>query len=211
MGLEPKKFFVGVIDFFSVLMPGALLTYNLMDFGPKLLGERYSQLTGAAGWLAFFFSSYILGHFIFLLGAVLDDFFYDPIREATRSKQIERLAKGRIPSSAWLRFLASLFIKAEADEAQKCAIRIKEYHISPLGLHSGIKAFQWCKARLVLGKHAEAVETVLRFEADSKFFRSFAVVIFILLVLNVYRHQYIVALVGIPFLGLSSGDMASSG
>ena len=59
----------------------------------------------------------VLGHFILLLGAaLLDDLPYDPIRKATRAKQIERLAKGGGPSSAWQRFLARLIIKKDSDE-----------------------------------------------------------------------------------------------
>jgi len=31
MNFEPQKFFIGQIDFFSILLPGALLTYLLKD------------------------------------------------------------------------------------------------------------------------------------------------------------------------------------
>jgi len=31
MNFEPQKFFIGLMDFFSILLPGALLTYLLMD------------------------------------------------------------------------------------------------------------------------------------------------------------------------------------
>ena len=48
---------------------------------------------------------------------------YDPIRKATRAKQIERLAKGGGPSSAWQRFLARLIIKKDSDEAQPATSR----------------------------------------------------------------------------------------
>ena len=205
MNLEPKKFFIGVTDFFSVLLPGALLTVALMGSPARIiLGDRYQEFTGAAGWLAFFFASYVLGHFIFLLGAaLLDDFFYDPIREATTGKEIERLAKGEAPSPAWCRFLARRLIKKSADDTQQRVIKIRDHYTRPLGSRSGLNAFQWCKARLVLEKQAEAVESVLRFEADSKFFRSFAVVISILVGLSIAKQQYVVALFGVLFLALS--------
>ena len=203
MDLEPKKFFIGVIDFFSVLLPGALLTYQFMD-DPLFLEARYHHLTGTAAWLAFLFGSYIFGHFIFLLGAaLLDDFLYEPIRDATSGKQIERLASGKVPSPIITRILARLLIKKDSDEVQTRAIKIKEHYTNPLGPHLGIKAYQWCKARLVLENHAEAMATVLRFEADSKFFRSFTVVILILLVWKTYRQEYAVALGSIPFLALA--------
>jgi hypothetical protein len=45
MSVEPQKFFVGVIDFFSILLPGALLTYFLKnDVGPELLGATAPSL-----------------------------------------------------------------------------------------------------------------------------------------------------------------------
>src|SRR3974390_296202 len=154
MNLEPKKFFIGVVDFFSVMLPGALLTFALMDDkGLRLLAAGYPALTGAAGWLSFLFASYVLGHFIFLVGAaLLDDYLYAPVRAATRGKQIERLAKGQAPSSAMMRLLARSFIKDDADETQKRVIKIKKHYTDRLGASSGINAFQWCKARLTAGK-----------------------------------------------------------
>jgi hypothetical protein len=41
---DPQKFFIGLMDFFSILLPGALLTWLLMgEVGPVLLGDRYSK------------------------------------------------------------------------------------------------------------------------------------------------------------------------
>jgi len=31
MNFEPQKFFIGLMDFFSILLPGALLTFLLMN------------------------------------------------------------------------------------------------------------------------------------------------------------------------------------
>src|SRR5690349_904560 len=46
--LRPQKFFIGLMDFFSILLPGALLTYLLMgEVGPVVLGERYAKLDRA--------------------------------------------------------------------------------------------------------------------------------------------------------------------
>ena len=57
MNFNPQNFF-GLMDFFSILLPGALLTYLLMDeVGPVVLGSRYTQLAGAQVWAAFLFAS----------------------------------------------------------------------------------------------------------------------------------------------------------
>jgi hypothetical protein len=75
VNFEPQKFFIGLMDFFSILLPDALLTYLLMgEVGPAVLGDRYAKLDGAEVWAAFLFASYLFGHLVFLLGAWLDEF-----------------------------------------------------------------------------------------------------------------------------------------
>ncbi len=52
MNFDPQKFFIGLMNIFSILLPGALLTYLLIgEVGPVVLGDRY--LTGGpsgSGW-----------------------------------------------------------------------------------------------------------------------------------------------------------------
>ena len=106
MNFEPQKFFIGLIEFFSVLLPGALLTYLLKDdVGPRFLDQDYRSLVGVQGWTAFIFTSYLLGHFIFLLGSQLDEL-YDAIRKAGYTGQLGRLAKGEALSPVLARWLA---------------------------------------------------------------------------------------------------------
>ena len=51
MDFEPQKFFIGVIDFFSILLPGAALTYLFKDdVGPQVLGKRCGTPQGAESW-----------------------------------------------------------------------------------------------------------------------------------------------------------------
>ena len=96
MNFEPQKFFIGLVDFFSILMPGALLAYLGKDWaGSVLLGQPGFRLDGAEAWMVFLFASYLLGHFAFLLGTLLD-VPYDWLRKCTYLGQIEkRLAKGK--------------------------------------------------------------------------------------------------------------------
>jgi 8-oxo-dGTP pyrophosphatase MutT (NUDIX family) len=178
MDFEPQKFFIGLVDFFSILLPGALLTYLLKDeAGPRIFGDHYQRFAGTEGWIVFLFTSYLVGHFIFLLGSwLLDDHVYDPMRTATYAEQIKRLAKGNDLSPIWARWLAMRFFKSDVDKTVRQAVKIKERYLDPLKASSAINAFQWCKARLTLG-HPEAIATVQRLEADSKFFRSFVVVL----------------------------------
>ena len=83
MNFDPQKFFIGLIDFFSILLLGRLLTYLLMgEAGSVLLGDRYAMLAVAQAWAAFLFASYLFGHLVFLVGSWLDEF-YDWARRYT--------------------------------------------------------------------------------------------------------------------------------
>jgi len=180
MDFDPQKFFIGLMDFFSVLLPGALLTFLVQDdLGPKLLDGRFCQLAGPgpAGWIAFLVSSYLLGHFIFLIGSwALDDHLYDPLRNATYAQQVSRLASGKRLSHRWMRRAAPRFFKPAADTTLRRAIVMRNRYLDPVGASSAVNAFQWGKARLLVESPAGAA-VVQRFEADSKFFRSLVVVL----------------------------------
>src|ERR687890_103800 len=107
MDFEPQKFFIGLVDFFSVLMPGAVLAYLGKDWaGSELLHRDGFPLDGAERLVVFLFASYLVGHFVFLLGAFLDEWVYDPLRRATTLGQIGRLAQGKSLRPRWLRRLA---------------------------------------------------------------------------------------------------------
>lgn len=194
MKFEPQRFFIGLVDFFSILLPGALLTYLLRRPLVDLVARATSTSAPAAGatggaafpfdetqsWIASIFCAYLLGHFVFLAGSWLDCP-YDYIRRATRRRQIKALSKGKRGSPAWARWLARRLIKSGSDDAVEQAVRLKAAQLGPSGGAAAINAFQWCKARLAL-QHPEALATVQRFEADSKFFRCLVVVLCVLIV-----------------------------
>lgn len=182
MDFAPEKFFAGLFDFFSILLPGALLSYLLKGTTEKfLIGKTYSEPAGTEGWAVFLAASYLVGHFVYLLSAwLLDDYFYDPVRKATYSRQVQRLAKGERLSPWLARVLAGILFKENSDRALRQAEHLKDYGLGCSEAYSAINTFQWCKARLAL-EHPEAMATVQRFEADSKFFRSFVVVLCILI------------------------------
>ncbi len=168
MGIEPQKFFIGIIDFFSVFLPGALLAYL-----GKIWLASATKLEGTEPLLVFFFACYVLGHFLFLIGSFLDGRVYEPIREATYEKQVVRLANGqkKLPPLL-LRWLAQKLFRKRPEAAVEQARSIKEGYLRQIGDAESVNTFQWCKARLAL-EHPAALVVVNRFEADSKFFRSF--------------------------------------
>ena len=68
--LKPTDFFVGIVDFFSILLPGALLTFLIITSLSEhtsqhpLLAKALEEFRGErkVGWVAFAIASYILGH-----------------------------------------------------------------------------------------------------------------------------------------------------
>jgi 8-oxo-dGTP pyrophosphatase MutT (NUDIX family) len=193
VSFEPEKFFISVIDFFSILLPGGLLAYFLKDWvAAKVLRLHDAagranplDLQGTEHWMVFLFLAYLLGHLAFLLGSVLDGP-YDGLRGCTRAGQIRRLADGKKRSPRPFRWLAGWLFGDNADLALQEALRIKLDALSGHSNPKSINAFQWCKARLS-NDHPAGLVTVQRFEADSKFFRSFAVVLIALALMSGFQ------------------------
>ena len=182
MSFEPQKFFIGIIDFFAVILPGALLTFFVGEWAIGFFLAKPPAWASFGVWVAaFLFSSYVLGHFVFLLGAALDHLLYDPLAniadEASKRDPKSGQQSKILPWSEWL---ARKIFGSRYQKAMRCTELIKEHHLARLNATDAINVFQWCKARLALDSEA-GLATVHRFEADSKFFRSFVVVLTLLL------------------------------
>lgn len=188
MPFDPQKLFLGIMDLFTILMPGALLTFLLRDHvGGPVLGDRYSELHGSEAWALFLLASYLVGHVVFLIGASLDEP-YDWLRQRTIGAQTERLARtGRLLPRP-VRRLARVVFKNEENVAVSRATALRKQMLAPLGASSAINTFQWSKAWLTI-EHPPSMSTVQRFEADSKFFRSFSVVVVVLIGAVVWRGE----------------------
>jgi hypothetical protein len=113
VNFDAQKFFIGLMNLFSTLLLGGLLTYLLMgSVGPVGLGDRYSKLAGGEAWAASLFASYLFGHLVFLRCSWLDEF-YDWARRYTLNTQIATLARrGRLlpwlaRAQIWLVFKAA--------------------------------------------------------------------------------------------------------
>ncbi len=160
---KPAEFFIGLVDFFAILLPGGLATTILLEladinhtFGAREWLSIFRNLPADQHWpvwLAFAVASYLLGHFIFLIGSVSLDNLYD--------LTFKRVNKDR----------------DETDSLQRKSEALLE---SALSIHA-IKVYstyQWARVYTRLRSPATALETD-RFEADSKFFRSLTVLLFL--------------------------------
>jgi hypothetical protein len=97
MKFEPQTFFIGIIDLFSVLLPGALATALLRHVEKnESLSKIFTPFTDSnARWATFLFASYLLGHFIFLLGSILDELIYDKLRSRASDEKVYFLSRTR--------------------------------------------------------------------------------------------------------------------
>jgi hypothetical protein len=74
---KPTDFFIGVVDFFAILMPGVIAA--------GLLARQLHFIPAppdAIFWVALFVAGYLIGHLLHAVGSILDPLLYDPIFEA---------------------------------------------------------------------------------------------------------------------------------
>jgi hypothetical protein len=146
---KPGDFFVGILDFFAILVPGAIATAILQPrFGHLVIGPLVAPPISEAGlWVAFLVFAYFIGHLIFLLGSYVDGL-YNLLRQRLNPYDNE--------------------------SAYQCATRLRDALIDA-DEHGALNTFQWSRAVLMAACPA-AADDVHRLEADSKFFRSLLIV-----------------------------------
>ena len=153
MATKPADFFIGVADFFGIILPGALLSYLALALDATTLhvaGRIMPALRNstAQGWVAFALSSYLLGHFASLIGACL----LDPVYKWTYVEVQKR----------------------RGDQLYKLAGKLKDKTLRA----DNVTHYKWARMSIRL-RQASAMQEIDRLEADSKFFRSVTVVLLI--------------------------------
>jgi len=73
MNQKPSDLLLGVIDFFGILIPGAMLVFLHGNFLLRPLGLSIGTLQTFADWIPAFFVSYALGHFLLGFSVPLND------------------------------------------------------------------------------------------------------------------------------------------
>ena len=146
---KPSEFYVGVLDLFGVLLPGAVAAALLEPrIGGLIFGSLVSRPSSEpAQWAAFLLIAYFLGHLIFLLGSYLDPL-YNKLRER--------------------------FDPYDDKSAYRAATSVRDSILTEQE-RKPLNTFQWARSAL-LATCPAAAQDVHRLEADSKFFRSLLVV-----------------------------------
>ena len=177
MQLKPQDIFIGVIDFFSVILPGALITYFLM-------GQLYGDIFGAGKvfpspetqtqqWLVFLFATYIIGQINFLIASFLLD------------------------KIVYYTYLSNRFCKKNFNLGYRTATAIRNQylladswitrliHTNSMNREEGqellngerreiINTFKWAQNFLAI-KYPETLTDIKKIVADSKLFRSLVI------------------------------------
>ena len=76
MGFEPQKFFIGLTNFFSIILPGALLVYLGEDRLAHWIGASSVSRDSTEAILGLLVATYLLGHLPFLGSSELDEWVY---------------------------------------------------------------------------------------------------------------------------------------
>lgn len=199
MNFKPNEFFIGLVDFISVILPGSLLTAILLGVeanGKEGIYTYYKGDTSIALWIAFIFVSFGLGHFLNSIASGID-WFYDWIRKQLfpyKENILEKFnkVKNREDTSFdnyFEEFKSNIFRKSGhfffelEPEVFRDGIKIEESFEVALSIrneHLGIKSkatnvYKWSQA--LLDSYFPAVaEQVNRYMAVSKFFRSLVLV-----------------------------------
>jgi hypothetical protein len=172
--LKPSDFYVGIISFFSILVPGAVAAALLKPLlGVEILGPVIPVPASEAGkWAAFLVTSYFLGHLIFLCGAYIDPFY-------------DRIRKRRNPYNN--------------ESAYQCATQIR-LELLKGDENKAVSTFQWSRA-ILTALFPGAAGHVHELEADSKFFRSLLIVLLIAGAVLLAHGLLIEGVVALLFIG----------
>jgi hypothetical protein len=228
VSVKPGDLFVGIVDFFAVILPGMILVFiaqrlglEKIIFGQDVLTPGILFLGDAEKWIAFVIAAYLVGHFVLAIGSSLDTL-YDIVRQRVVGKKawneiFFRHDAGRIVGESrltmvlksWLAIplcviftpLLGYALRKEKDENYRYALQIRNRAL-PDANAQVINTFRWAKAVIQTRQPALIVE-VQRLEGDSKFFRSLILVLGIILIVLVVEGRWLAVLGSLVLMVLS--------
>ena len=205
---KPADFYVGVLDFFSILLPGAVVSWTAWVWlgDEAALGSLLPS--GDAGrWVAFVLAAFAAGHIVFMLASLVDltfDCFRKNILRRTLSRYRRTVEDSVLQAASALRMVSldAEPLPNQRPSAARAEIWAREVlrkrDVVASTILEPTNTYQWARAVLRLRAPAALAE-VLRLEADSKFFRSLFVVFVFLAICS------LVHLPGSDKLPLSAG------
>ena len=153
MNFSPNNFYIGVIDLFAIILPGSIVALALYYYNHDQ-ADVFLRTTGQSDFFSAFvllFASYLFGHIISQASAYLDKYLYDKVKDKIYKNQ-------------------SLL-----NHVKK--VRTDVYRNTPEDLNL-VSTYEW--AQLKLQKELPlVVQEAERYIADSKFFRSLLLILFV--------------------------------
>lgn len=184
--LQPGYLYIGVLDFFAILLPGVItvaVAFYLWGYRP-IPSENWQ-------WPTLLVAGYIAGHLLHALGGlILDPLLYDRLFKPNSQLQDCPLIKISKPGALmeYRHDNCKLFAYAKKlIEESDCYKRgtpqrllapeaVDQHSYSEQQMQSGPGIYKWARAWLRLHSQ-EATAELERLEADSKLFRSLALVV----------------------------------
>lgn len=183
--MKPNDIFLGVVELFSIFIPGLIVFYLLNLTFPVLITD---EIDTTSEYIIFAIASYIIGHILFAIGAAWDEL-YDYIKDnhnQPTDEEITGLKKLRY-------FYTPGNLQPMIDEAKE----IRKKLCTARHDSSQINMYQWSRS-IVSQLHEAGFHEILRKEADSKLFRSLLIPIFLLGFILLCQTNYLIS--GIIFL-----------
>jgi len=193
MDYKPVDLFVGVVEFFSILLPGAFLTFMVAHLVSHQLLDVFPELTNSTvAWAAFVFASYFLGHVVYGLAALPLNYLYaktyrrwsgpDVKILETKAKSIATALvtmrgdepAGQKPTEAPKKTGAAQVSRKASAELSKLAGKAPASVDVMFEAQDSVLPLATAIVRL---RAPSGVTEIDRSEADSKFFRSIAPVL----------------------------------
>ena len=175
MDYKPQDVFLGVIDLFAILLPGMVLGLFMAEPVLRTIESQGGALSTPARWLAFFFGSYALGHFLSLIGAYVMDQAYDLLRD------LRPWFLRHVWDKVWRRSRGR-----DTGLQERAGILLAT--LLPQAFDRGDSSVKWAIA-FVSAARPELSARLDRKEADQKLFRSLTIVFGLIPVFLMARHQ----------------------
>ena len=195
---KPADFYVGALDVFSILLPGAVVSWTAwLWFGGATSLGQFMPRGDTANWVAFVLAAFAAGHIVFMLASLIDitfDRFRKHVLWPTSGKYRQAVERNALEAASALR-LVSLAAEPLSNKQPVSIFKIRSeaWARAMLGKPENVptiteptNTYQWSRAVLRL-RAPTALSEVLRLEADSKFFRSLFVVFSFLAICSMIR------------------------
>jgi len=165
---KPSDFFVGVTDFFAVLLPGVAVLYLLRPVVSTITPRPWLPVTRTEGWALFLVLGYIAGHVLHAIGSwLLDSLICGKV-------YLPRWRASHWQVAQWIREADSSSLRDSLSlrkDIMASATLLGRVYLTNRVNPQGTNYYDWCLSDLRVNSPVAASE-VDRLQADSKFFRS---------------------------------------